>query len=149
MIKHGKAFDLQNSIKGPGFPWAKYPGEYHAFGGYNYLGPSTRIDIRLDENMIPKSGEEPIDNTDRAAMNHDIRYILADKSDDPNTSTDDAKVLESKHEADKIMLAELEKIDPSCFREKIAKWLSSKILSLKVKLGVGLEVTNSKVPILD
>ena len=52
--------DIQKfSEKLPGFVWSRYPGEKHMIG-YNYLGPGTRLDIRLNENNIPKSGEEPI-----------------------------------------------------------------------------------------
>ena len=41
---------------GDGF-FQKYPGE-HQFPGYSYLGPGTRLDIPLDENLRPKQGEE-------------------------------------------------------------------------------------------
>ena len=52
--------DIQKfTSKLPGFIWAKYKGEKH-LPSYNYLGPNTRLDIRLNENNIPKSGEEPI-----------------------------------------------------------------------------------------
>ena len=48
----------------PGFVWAKYKGEHH-LPSYNYLGPNTRLDIRLDENNQPKPGEEPINAIDQ------------------------------------------------------------------------------------
>ena len=35
----------------PGFVWSRYPGEKH-LPSYNYLGPGTRLDIRLNENNI-------------------------------------------------------------------------------------------------
>ena len=38
------------------------------------LGPGTRLDIRLDENLNPKPGEEPINDLDRTALKHDIAY---------------------------------------------------------------------------
>ena len=38
------------------------------------LMPSTRLDIRLDENNIPKSGEEPINAIDQLAYMHDLAY---------------------------------------------------------------------------
>ena len=56
--------DIQKfSEKLPGFVWAKYPKEKH-LPSYNYLGPGTRLDIRLDESNIPKPGEEPINEID-------------------------------------------------------------------------------------
>ena len=50
----------------PGFIWAKYKGEKH-LPSYNYLGPGTRLDIRLNENNIPKPGEDPINAIDQLA----------------------------------------------------------------------------------
>ena len=36
--------------------------------------PGTRLDIRLNENNIPKSGEEPINAIDHLAYIHDLAY---------------------------------------------------------------------------
>ncbi len=74
--------DLQQMIsKLPDFlPWTKYPGEKHA-KGYNYLGPGTRLDIRLDENDMPKEGEEPINGIDKIAYYHDLAYKSTDIKD--------------------------------------------------------------------
>ena len=48
----GGKFDLQNSMsKWPGFIFARYPGEYH-LPTYQYLGPGTRLDIRLHFKII-------------------------------------------------------------------------------------------------
>ncbi len=70
----GGSFDIQNSLSNiPGFSWSKYKSEKH-LPGYQYLGPSTRLDIRLDENDIPKTGEEPINQTDAIAYQHDLAY---------------------------------------------------------------------------
>ena len=56
------------------FTYSKYPGEHH-YPYYNYLGPGTRLDIRLDKNMKPRPGEEPKDDLDaKAALPHDIAY---------------------------------------------------------------------------
>ena len=52
--------DIQTfSSKLPGFIWAKYKVEKH-FPSYICLGPSTRFDVRTDENNNPKPGQEPI-----------------------------------------------------------------------------------------
>ena len=83
--------DIQKfSSKLPGFFWSKYPNEKHLFG-FNYLGPGTRLDIRLNENNIPKSGEEPINEIDRLAYIHDLAY---QNSDDIN----------ERHRADQEMI---------------------------------------------
>ena len=66
IVNNGKRFDLQNALgKMPGFIWSKYPGEKHMIykflsKSYSYLGPGSRVDIRLDENDKPKVGEEPV-----------------------------------------------------------------------------------------
>ena len=66
--------DIQKfSEKLPGFIWSKYPKEKH-LPSYNYLGPGTRLDIRLTENNLPKPGEEPINEIDRLAYIHDLAY---------------------------------------------------------------------------
>ena len=64
--------DIQKfSEKLPGFIWSKYPKDLPS---YKYLGPGTRLDIRLAENNIPKPGEEPINEIDRLAYIHDLAY---------------------------------------------------------------------------
>ena len=61
-------------ISGRGlFVDSKYPGEFHAHG-YSYLGPGSRLDIRLDNNFKPRKGEEPINQLDSIALKHDISY---------------------------------------------------------------------------
>lgn len=131
---NGGKFDLQSSLAGPGFPWRKYDGEYHLSRNYNYLGPGTRLDIRLDNNMIPKENEEPYNNLDNVALNHDIRYTLAEQSENP---------LNEKHSADKLMLEELDKITTSDIPEWFAKQLTKLAINTKLKLGIGL---NPKIP---
>jgi hypothetical protein len=110
----------------PEFIWAKYPGEHHA-PGYNYLGPGTRLDIRLDDNMQPKPGEEPINQLDNVALHHDIRYSHANGN------------LDKEHEADLIMLEELKHVKPTSALERFWKWIAGEIISAKVKLGMGID----------
>ena len=79
-------FDLQNSISNlPGFILSKYPKEKHFYkfpaGAYSYLGPSTRLDIRLDEHNQPRPGDKPVSPTDELALHHDIAYRDAEKLD--------------------------------------------------------------------
>ncbi len=74
----------------------KYPGEHH-LNGYSYLGPGTRLDIRLNGNT-PKPGEEPINDLDNVALRHDIAYRDAGQQYD---RTKDKKQFNSSiHKAD-------------------------------------------------
>ena len=106
IVNNGGMFDLQSALgKMPGFIWSKYPGEKHMIykfnkfnkfplSGYSYLGPSSALSIRLNENDQPKVGEEPVSPTDELALYHDIAYRDAEKQD-PEIA------LQMKHEADK------------------------------------------------
>jgi hypothetical protein len=42
-----------------------------------YAGPFSRLDLKLDENMRPKKGFEPINETDYHAYEHDVSYQKA------------------------------------------------------------------------
>ena len=53
------------------------PFEKH-FPGCHYLGPGTRLDLRLDENGNPNPGNEPVDRVDEAALKHDKAYSRFD-----------------------------------------------------------------------
>ena len=73
-LKHYFGGGIQKfSSKLPGFLWSRYPGEKH-LPSYNYLGPGTRLDIRLNENNILKPGEEPINAIDQLAYIHDLAH---------------------------------------------------------------------------
>ena len=65
------------------------------------LGPGTRLDIRLDENNIPKPGEEPINQIDRLAYMHDLAY--------QNSSS-----IEDRHRADLEMINGLKQGYKTC-----------------------------------
>jgi len=64
------------------FTVEKYPGEHHArslapqtFGKpMGYMGPGTRLDIRLDANEQPKPDSQPINHADFASYKHDLAY---------------------------------------------------------------------------
>jgi hypothetical protein len=80
IIMQGTGVDAQSFLSNlPGLPWAKYPGEKH-IPQYQYCGPSTRLDIRLDNNDKPKSGEEPINRVDETCYQHDLAYRDADNN---------------------------------------------------------------------
>ena len=87
---------------GDGF-FQKYPGEHH-FPGYSYLGPGSRLDIRLDENLRPKQGEEVKNSLDAIALNHDINYKLI--QDEYKKDHNKQKALSKVHQADKEFIQE-------------------------------------------
>ena len=143
IVNNGGRFDLQSALgKMPGFIWDKYPGEKHMIykfnklnkspiNAYSYFGPSSRLDIRLDENDQPKVGEEPVSPTDELALHHDIAYRDAEKQD-PEIA------LQMKHEADKKMIEQLDQIPTTGIIDKFANFTAKKLLQLKLKLGMGL-----------
>jgi hypothetical protein len=110
----------------PGFVWSKYPGEKH-LPNYQYCGPSTRLDIRLDENGMPKHGEEPINRVDKTCYNHDVAYKNAGDN------------LSNKHDADRIMLEQLNSIQNPSIRERIDRLIIKGLIGTKLKLGMSIE----------
>ena len=88
---------------GSGWPFQKYEGEHH-FPGFSYLGPGSRLDIRLDENLKPKKGEEPINNLDETALKHDIAYKQI--QDEYKRDKNKQKALNKIHRADEEFIEE-------------------------------------------
>ena len=122
-----KGGDLQTlSSKLPDFPWSKYPGEHH-LPGYQYLGPGTRLDIRLDENLKPKPGEEPINRIDQAALKHDIAYM------NPN--------IRDRQKADIDLIQDINEIKNKTWKEKIAGFIAKN--AMKAKIVIGGEIENN------
>ena len=90
---------------------------------YNYLGPGTRLDIRLNENNIPKSGEEPINEIDRLAYIHDLAY---------QNSDDD---LNERHRADQEMINGLKQLKNLSIPQRLIRTLIIKLFqALIIKL---------------
>ena len=120
--------DLQKFItdKKIGFPWAKYKGELHLLN-HNFTGPGTNLDKRLDENDNYLPGSKPVNRVDEASMRHDIAYRKA---------KDDLKL---KHEADKIMVQELDNIPNPSIRERLERTIAKNMLKLKMKVGGSLK----------
>ena len=64
------------------FTVEKYQGEKHArsldpehfLQGYNFVGPSSRLDIRLNPDETPKTDSMPLNALDRSAYKHDLAY---------------------------------------------------------------------------
>jgi hypothetical protein len=132
MQTKARGSDIQSFLSNlPGLPWAKYPGEKH-IPQYQYCGPSTRLDIRLDNNDKPKSGEEPINRVDETCYQHDLAYREADND------------LTKKHEADRIMLEQLNSITNPTIKERLSRLLIKGAIGTKLKLGVGIDIDNDK-----
>ena len=105
----------------------KLPFEMH-LPGYNFAGPGTRLDKRLNPNLTPKQWSKPINKVDHAAYNHDVCYL---KHDDTKTRN---------NLCDKTMLKELDGIYNPTLREKLDKTIIKKLLGLKMNFGMGLKV---------
>ena len=137
IVNNGGLFDLQSALGTmPGFIWSKYPGEKHRykfpFGSYSYLGPSTWLDIRLDENDKPKPGDEPVSPTDELALHHDIAYRDAERGPDPESA------LQLKHNANRNMIDKLNQISTTGILDKFAKFTAKKLLQFKLKFEMSI-----------
>ena len=72
---------IVDSLLSP-FTVEKYHGEKHArsldpehfLQGYNFVGPSSRLDIRLNPDETPKTDSMPLNALDRSAYKHDLAY---------------------------------------------------------------------------
>ena len=91
---------------------------------YNYLGPGTRLDIRLDENNLPKQGEEPINEIDRLAYIQDLAYQKSSN-------------IQDRHRADLDMIEGLKGLQNLSFPQKLVKFMIIKLFKTKIKLGQG------------
>ena len=83
--------------------------------------PGTRLDIRLDEDNIPKSGEEPINEIDKLAYIHDLAY----RSDDINM----------RHKADQEMINGLKQLKNLSIPQRIIRALIIKLFQAKILAG--------------
>ena len=95
--------------------------------GHKYTGPYNPLDEQLDENDLPIAGQEPFNKVDEISMHHDICY-----RDNPT----------GKKKCDDIMLDELDLLQPSNTRERVDKFITSKMIGTKKKLGLGIVWTN-------
>src|SRR5579863_3816131 len=98
------------------------PFEKH-FPGAHYLGPGTRLDLRLDVNGNPLPGSEPVDRVDEAALKHDKAYSRFDD-------------LENRLKAGKQMLLDLYNINNPTGRERLERCLTVPILLIKRFFGL-------------
>ena len=79
--------------------------------------------------MIPKADSIPINGIDWAAYRHDLAYKAA--GDD----------LAKKHEADRIMIQELDALENLPLKTKLTRFMVKKILQSKVKFGLGINAS--------
>ena len=64
------------------FTAEKYPNERHAYSldvnhfmqPYSFVGPQTRLDIRLNADETPKPNSIPLNDLDSSALKHDLAY---------------------------------------------------------------------------
>ena len=102
----GKLFDVQNLLNKTGI-------EFH-WPGYQYMGPGTHLKKRLAR------GDPGINRLDRIAKAHDIDY-------------DKAKDLKAKWDADRKMIAKIDKLPGrKILRESIVR----RIMKTKLRLGM-------------
>ena len=110
-------------LSGSKFTTTGIPGELH-LPGYSFCGPGTNLNKRLDEAANPKPWSKPKNTVDEVCMRHDIDY--------ENSTT-----LEEKHEADREMLYYFSLIRNPTFREKNDRFIMKKMISAKLRPGLG------------
>jgi len=120
-VSNGNGGDLVSSSRRSvcfQLPWAKYPGEMH-LPGMNFVGPGTRLDLRLDSSGRPKPDSIPVDRVDEAAYRHDVAY----------EAFRDTK---SRNVADRVMVNELNEIPNPTLRERATRAVIKPILRVRV-----------------
>ena len=137
-VKIGEKIDIQKLLSKLPFTTTGIPQELHLIN-HQFTGPGTDLfyenesrpgrlyeDPTKDNYLLPKEWSIPINPLDEAAYRHDLKYYFA--GDD----------LELKHKADNEMIKELENYTPESLIDKFYKWVVIKILSMKVKFGLGV-----------
>ena len=64
------------------FTAERYPGERHAYSlasatfgkSMSFMGPGTRLDLRLNQNETPKANSQPLNSADFHSFQHDLAY---------------------------------------------------------------------------
>ena len=92
---------------------------------YNYLGPFTKLNKRLDKNNDPLPGSEPINGLDSIALKHDLCYTKNKSFKDKNRI------------CDKAMLDDLSKLKTNSLKELIDKKIAQGAITLKHVSGLG------------
>ena len=98
------------------FTYERYPGEHHGismspntFGqAFNFMGPHTRLDLRLKSDGTPKDDSKPINNADYQSYKHDLSYDNAKKSYIQNPTQENKNIQLGKvWKADDIFINEM------------------------------------------
>jgi len=105
------------------------PFELH-YPSHNFLGPSTKLNKRLNDDMTPKEWSKPIDRDDAIAMRHYICYAMH-------------KDTKTRNEiCDENMLNELRAIsDPTSTKQRHSR-IAEAIIGTKKRLRWGLRWTD-------
>ena len=93
---------------------------------YNFTGPGTKLNKRLNPDLTLKKWSKPINRVDKAAYHHDLCYL---KNND--TTTRNAV-------CDKNMLKELEGIYNPTIRERMERGIVSPLIRTKARFGWGV-----------
>ena len=95
--------------------------EFH-MPGYNFCGPGTKLNEKLDSNDNPIT--QPVNAIDKACMKHDIAYR-------------DNKDLPSRQKADVKLIHDLNSLDNLKLTEKFTRGLIKTAMKGKIALGMG------------
>ena len=98
---------------------------------YSPFYTRTRHDIRLNENNIPKSGEEPINAIDQLAYIHDLAYRNSNHIGD-------------RHRADQEMINGLKQLKNLSIPQRLIRQLIIRLFQAKIKLRQGIRAAKHK-----
>ena len=108
---------------------SKFQGEHHVHG-FIFLGPGSRLDIRLDDNYKPRVNEQPINQLDSVALSHDISYdkIKKEYLKDGNKQ----KAIKAIHNADEVLIDNASNSNIQTLRKISAGIIKAKELAKKL-----------------
>ena len=99
-----------------------FPGEKH-IPKYNYCGPGTRLDLRLDSNDNPKNEKfSPINRVDQACLKHDKKYRNTD--------------LRFRHKADVDLIQDLNSIKNPTLGERVGRTIAKNAMKAKILFNI-------------
>ena len=102
------------------------PFEMH-YPGHNFLGPGTKLNKRLNEDLTPKDWSIPIDRDDAIAYRHDLCYA---QNKDTKTRNE---------VCDKQMLKDLKDIVNPTNAERRHINVAKTLIGLKKRFGMGIK----------
>ena len=102
------------------------PFEMH-YPGHSFLGPGTKLNERLNEDLTPKGWSLPIDEDDKVAYKHDLCYLKNKDGKTRNAVCDEA------------MLNDLTAILNPSASEKKHIAIAKTIIGTKKRFGLGIK----------